>query len=103
MNVAEYTYSLDETSSVKVIFSDGTIKQYNNEASFEAFATGEAATQYFTIQPDDPLFTKPVKSIRFAHSKGLIDLDVTYTSLIKDMIALVNKEVVGLISNSLPR
>jgi hypothetical protein len=89
-NIPSDAYALNENSNVTIIFEDGQIKQYHHKGKADVYGKNETAALYFPIYPGDPLFTKEIKSIRFSHSKGQIDLDVTNTSLIKNMLALVN-------------
>lgn len=72
----DVTVSVDRTSKVKVIFTDGTIKEYTNEGTYKVYGRDEPATIYFTLPVKDPLRAKKIKAVRFTCNQGAFDVTV---------------------------
>lgn len=68
---------VDKSSYVKVLFSDGSQKEYKHEGVIKTYGKREPATVYMTIKEGDPLMVKPIQAVRFGYNSGMLDFDIT--------------------------
>jgi hypothetical protein len=68
---------VDRNSFVKVLFKDGSQKEYKHEGVIKTYGRREPATIYMTIKEGDPLMTKPIQAVRFGYNGGVLDFDIT--------------------------
>ena len=90
--------SLDKRTTIKIMFTDNTIKEYKNEADYNVKGEKEIATIYFTVPKNDFLRTKEIKGAKLQANDLVIEIKTDQFSkgYVKNMINLVQSEKIKL-------
>ena len=89
--IPKYVLSIDNSSLIKIIFSNGKVKEYKNESNYQVYNTSEPAHMFFTIPVEDLLMTSEIKAVRIEYTNGRSDYVINNPAMIKKMREAIEK------------
>lgn len=87
--------SIDESSSVKIRFTDEFVREYKNESKNQIISPGNSGQLSILVLPNDRIFKSPIKTVRISTSDTYFDFEVRPKNsdrLIKHLALVFSKE-----------
>lgn len=93
INISDIT-SMNDKSLIKIEYGDGSVVEYTNVSQYNIFGGGNVGDAQIQVKAGDPIFNKPIKTIRFSSSNFNIDFEIKSKNqdMVKKQLALIESQ-----------